>query len=81
VNANSESPAPIGAQLTYALYPPYVSDNPVCAKSGDPNSYGLLSGQAGVVQFTTTNLELSGFGLGFGQLGFVSFPGQTPIGQ
>jgi hypothetical protein len=70
-----------GEQQAFVLYPPYVTDTLVCAQSGDTNSYGLLKGKAGVAQFSTSNLELSGFGLGFGALGFVSFPGQTPIGQ
>lgn len=69
-----------GEQQVFALSAA-ASSNPVCAMSGETNSYTLLQSRAGVTQFFTSNLELSGFGLGFTNLGFVSFPAQTPIGQ
>jgi hypothetical protein len=69
-----------GEQQAFSLSPT-ASTNPVCAAPGDKSSYTKLQGHRGVVLVSTSSLEFSGVGLGFGAFGFVAFPAQTPIGQ
>src|SRR5262249_47235282 len=66
-----------GQEQTFALFSPpnrdIINGVTVC---GTPN-YQDLQGKVGVAEFSTPNLELSGFALRFGQLGFVSYPAQS----
>jgi hypothetical protein len=72
-----------GEEQAFAL----ASPSPYPMNTGGPPPvcgfppYQDLQGKSGVAEFLTSNLEFSGFGLRFGQLGFVSYPAQSPIGQ